>query len=199
MSVNEIADLIDSSISFVQDFINKHLAGSGQLSFEETIELKEKDAAKAKSKKKLKAANEKMKTTNEKLAKNQIIVAGANKLNNTREMDKRVPTKVVDYSQLQTVRIDSKTTIYTQPGETPAEAKERYLKALERGKVAAPKKIDPTTETKICSRCETPKLYEEFSKDTRSDDGYRDMCKVCNTQTAKLYAVNRREARNLFI
>lgn len=36
-------------------------------------------------------------------------------------------TKTVDYSQLQTVRIDHRTVIYARPGEDPETARKRYL------------------------------------------------------------------------
>jgi hypothetical protein len=52
---------------------------------------------------------------------------------------------------------------------------------------------------KICTKCETPKLFSEFHKDASTKDGYKHQCIECRepdvTKTAKRHYDKYKEVR----
>ena len=55
-------------------------------------------------------------------------VEASNRGKTPRRLTNAFKTKQVDYTQLRTIKIDSKTTIYCKPGQDPEAVKKRFLK-----------------------------------------------------------------------
>jgi len=52
-------------------------------------------------------------------------------------------------------------------------------------------------ETKICSKCETEKEFNCFSKNTNSKDGMMTQCKICRSELEFIYRQNNKQKNKL--
>lgn len=59
------------------------------------------------------------------------------------------------------------------------------------------KKVERTEEGKVCSRCDTLKLYEDFHASKTSKDGRQAQCKECQNEAMRLRRSKKREERQL--
>lgn len=87
--------------------------------------------------------------------------------------------KNIDYSQLHSLRIDSKTIIYIKPGEDPAIARANFLNIYKKsfgGVEAVTVKIKGD---KYCPGCKVDKGVKEFYRDKASTDGRNKYCAQC--------------------
>lgn len=123
-SYSDIAFLLDRPIEQVSSFITEFLLGKEITSFQQL-----KDQRKASRAPAARQAREKKAKEKKPLVISRKIIPDRNfKLN--RAGEKVFTSKVIDLSQLQEVRIDSKTCIYIKPGQDPNEEKNKYLKRL---------------------------------------------------------------------
>jgi hypothetical protein len=141
-SVKDIARMVDSNVGDVAAFIKAAVEGTGIVTYQMRLDAKKmaKPAkapkpAKAKKKKISAAAllkieqakKEKEQAYKIKMAKHKEALAARD----AKVYQRRPPnykTIVVDYTKLQTVRIDRKTVIYAKPGENIEALKKRFLK-----------------------------------------------------------------------
>lgn len=119
----DIAFLLDRSVEEVAAFINDYCRDSGLISYQQTLDQKRKTREpkpqqRKEKKKPAKVISRILNTDQQKVNEGRVRVRAGQVI---------YKTKKVDYTQLQTVRIDDKTVIYCKPGETPTDARERYF------------------------------------------------------------------------
>lgn len=96
-------------------------------------------------------------------------------------------TPDVDYSKKHTVRIDSKTFIYINPGEDEEQAKKNFLKIYSRSfKKDEEHIVEKEVITKICIRCKKDKPVKEFNKENRERNGRNKICNACREELEEL-------------
>jgi FtsZ-binding cell division protein ZapB len=130
-SHKSIAELLDVDVADIAQFIKSITEGTETITLQMEIDSKKKP-------KKQKAAPKqrqpsKAKIEAEKLKKERMAVIHKRNAIDKDRLDNRArsrqpafKTKQVDYSQLRTVRVNSKTTIYAKPGETDKQVIDRY-------------------------------------------------------------------------
>lgn len=137
-SVKYIAMVLDSNVEAVSAFIDEKIKGTDTITYQMKIDANKKNpVVKAVREKKVpvKKVNQLAETKKqlqleerEKKRKNSIEKAIVEAARSNSRRQPVYKTKKVDYSQLITVKIDHKTTIYAKPGENIEEVKRRYFK-----------------------------------------------------------------------
>jgi len=141
-SAKDIARMVDSNAGDVAAFIKTAVDGTSILTYQMRLDAKKmakpaKSAkpAKKKSKKLSDAALLKIEQAKKEKEQNYKIKMASHKealaARDAKAYQRRPPsykTIVVDYTKLQTVRIDRKTVIYAKPGENIEALKKRFLK-----------------------------------------------------------------------
>lgn len=85
--------------------------------------------SKAKKETKLRIRQQENARENERKQQRLAIATQKNEARRKKELEKKPKfnTRSIDYSQMTSIRIDAKTTIYAKPGEDPEEVRKRYL------------------------------------------------------------------------
>jgi hypothetical protein len=135
---DELADLITKPVEMVRTFINI-ITGDGTIKQSRSQKLEAKEIRRKKKnverqqRFRNKAKKEKPVTLKTKRQETIKLIADQNRQRIERNALRNQPlfkTRQVDFSQLQTVRIDRKTVIFIKPGQDPELAKSNYLKKL---------------------------------------------------------------------
>jgi hypothetical protein len=122
----QIADLLDSNVTDIAQFIQTLTTGTQIISKQMELDAHKKTKApKPLSKHELIADQRKKDKQAEQMRKNDIEKDRHEQRRRSREP--AFKTKQVDYSQMISVRIDRKTTIYAKPGEDISELKAKFI------------------------------------------------------------------------
>jgi hypothetical protein len=135
----DIAFLLDKEVVDVTTFINALAAERQLITYQQSIDAKRSAVKKVivKQPKPIKKAEVKEK---EKVMKARNLQEVYKRERDKKEQRRMFKTKKVDYSQMITVRVDSKTVVYTKPGDDPEQVRKKYLDNL-----AARQKNVPTS------------------------------------------------------
>lgn len=115
-SDTEIAEFMDKPVTYVQQILSLYAPDQ---------KLRVNAGKSLKVTKKEMAANKKKEKEQQRLA----IATHKQEARRKKELEKmpKFSTKAIDYSQMTSIKIDAKTTIYAKPGEDTDEVKKRYL------------------------------------------------------------------------
>jgi hypothetical protein len=150
-SYQDIAFFLDRSVDDVREFIGEWIKNRGIIPYQQVLDeskpVKPPKEKKERAPRKNITAIQREKKEKVKRITSRVIVPDKRPAMNKRGVYR---TRVVDYSQMQTVKIDEKTYIYIKLGEDPAQAKKKYLDNLaprqfqsSEGKIVEVKKFKP--------------------------------------------------------